>query len=229
LNTLIVDDERLARQEMRRLLQVHPAIRIVGEAANADEAEALIDSLQPQLIFLDMQMPGRSGLQLLESLTIVPRVIFATAFDAYALKAFEVNALDYLVKPIDPARLAQAVEKALIIQPAPARPERIFVQEGERCWLVEPKDLYLLESEGNYTRLCFHNEKALLLRSLSALEARLDPSQFFRASRQQILNLNWIARLSPDVSDGLIATLKNGREIPISRRRAALLKQALSL
>ena len=168
MNALIIDDERMARQELRRLLSVHPNILIAGEANSGEQALELISRHTPDVIFLDVQMPGMSGFQLLELLDDVPQVIFTTAYDEYALKAFEVNALDYLMKPIAPARLAAAVTKLRPRQDR-VRLERVFVKNGERCWLVRVSDILLLESEGNYTRLHFANDRPLVYRSLAAL------------------------------------------------------------
>lgn len=160
MNALIIDDERIARQELKRLLSTHPDIEVVGEANSGEQALELISRLAPDVIFLDVQMPGMSGFELLERVDDVPQVIFTTAYDEYALKAFEVSALDYLVKPIAPGRLASAVTKLRPRQDR-VRLERVFVKEGDRCWLVRVSDIFLLESEGNYTRLHFANERPL--------------------------------------------------------------------
>ena len=166
MTALIVDDERLARLELHRLLGAYPEVEIVGEARNAEEALELVPKLAPDVIFLDIQMPGMSGFDLLERLEDVPQVIFTTAYDAYALKAFEVNALDYLLKPIAPARLEAALAKVRIA-PRQGRLERVFVRDGDRCWIVRLPDIFLLESEGNYTRVWFGNERPLIRRSLN--------------------------------------------------------------
>jgi two-component system, LytTR family, response regulator len=228
MTALIVDDERLARLELRRLLEAHPEVEIVGEARDVPEALDLIGKLLPDLIFLDIQMPGMSGFDLLERLEDVPQVIFTTAYDAYAIQAFEVNALDYLLKPIAPARLAAALAK---VRPAPrqGRLERVFVREGDRCWLVRLPDIFLLESEGNYTRVWFGKERPLIRRSLNALEEQLDAAVFFRASRKQIVNLKWIDRVDVSVGGGLVATLRGGLAVEMSRRQSARLREIMSL
>src|SRR6516162_2263892 len=154
MKAILVDDERLARSELRRMLAPHAEIEIAGEARNGAEAESMVRELSPDLIFLDIQMPGMTGFELLERLEDVPQVIFTTAYDEYALKAFEVNALDYLMKPIAPGRLAAALAKVRP-RPAPARLEQVFVRDGERCWIVRLPDIFLLESVGNYTRVHF--------------------------------------------------------------------------
>lgn len=227
MRALIVDDERLARAELRRLVAAHPSIEIVGEAADGEEALRLVEGLHPDLLFLDVQMPDLDGFQVLERLDDVPEVIFTTAFDKYALKAFEVSALDYLLKPIDPKRLAEALAK--LTPPAPtSAPRQVFVKDGDRCWFVKVEDIVLLESEGNYTRLRFGKEKALVLRSLSALEERLGDG-FFRAGRRHLVNLRWIEGVAPSVTGGLLLTMRGGHEVEMSRRRAQAFRERMSL
>jgi two-component system LytT family response regulator len=231
VKALIIDDERLARNELRRLLGAVEGIEVVGEARDAEDALAQIARLSPDLLFLDVQMPGSDGFQLLERLDDAPSVIFTTAFDHYALRAFEVSALDYLVKPIAPARLAAAVAKAAARAPsaAPADPDRplgrtqrIFVRDGERCWFVPVEDIVLIESEGNYARLYFAEHRPLLPRSLNAIGDRLDPALFFRANRRQIINLERIESLTPWPNDGYLVKLGGGLEVEMSRRQARL-------
>src|SRR5580693_6912900 len=158
MKALLIDDERLARNELRRLLAAFPEIAIAGEAANAKQAREQLDALAPELIFLDVQMPGETGMELLESLEPpVPHVIFTTAYDEFAVKAFELNAIDYLLKPVDPARLSAAVDRlpnAKGLGRAKAATagrldgkDKVFVREGERCWFVEVAQIRLLESE----------------------------------------------------------------------------------
>lgn len=230
MKALIVDDERLARSELRRLLEVHPDIEIAGEARNADEALELAGQLQPDLLFLDIQMPGANGFELLERFEQVPLVIFTTAYDEYALKAFEVNAIDYLLKPIAPERLTAALER-LRSRRSAAIPgtQQIFVRDGERCWFVKLNEIALLESEGNYTRLYFGSNRPLLMRSLNYLEGRLDSQLFFRASRKHILNLTFIDSISPWVNGGFQVKLKTGHEIEMSRRQAQRFRDVMSV
>ncbi len=247
MRTLIIDDERLARIELRRLLQEFPKIDIVGEAANADEALQLIDELEPELLFLDIQMPGKNGFELLTALKgSAPDVIFTTAFDEYAIKAFEFNALDYLLKPIDTERLREAISRIEDNQPATetvtgerseiARVEKIlgqddqvFVKDGDRCWFVKLSKVRLFESMGNYVRLYFDDQKPLVLKSLNSLEERLDPQTFFRANRKHIINLAWIDKIEPWFSGGLLVTLQGGDKIEISRRQTIRFKELMSL
>ena len=233
MKALIVDDERLARNELRRLLAAHADIEIVGEAVHVEDALAKAGALKPDLIFLDVQMPGADGFSLLEQLEPpLPQVIFTTAYDEFAVKAFEFNALDYLLKPVDPNRLVAALEK---LRPRgegePAQPgavashrltleDKVFVREGDRCWFVPVKNLRLLESEGNYTRLFFDDQKPQLFRSLTAMEERLEPKSFFRANRKQVINLAWVEGIEPWFSGGLLVKLKGGMKVELSRRQA---------
>jgi two-component system LytT family response regulator len=239
MKALLVDDERLARNELRRLLAAFPHIKIVGEASTAEQARELIGATQPELVFLDVQMPGETGLELLESLEPpVPRVIFTTAYDEFAVKAFELNALDYLLKPVDPARLITALAR-LEERPAGApasaptgrlaNEDKVFVREGERCWFVEVKTIRLLESEGNYTRVHFADVQPQLFRSLNAMEERLDPKFFFRANRRQIINLAWVDKIEPWFSGGLLVHLKGGAKVELSRRQAQDFRENMSL
>src|SRR5262245_8374017 len=165
MNALIVDDERVARLEMRRLLEPHPDIAILGDASNAAEAEARLTELPVDLLFLDIKMPGASGFDLLERLDRVPLLIFTTAFDAHALRAFEVNALDYLLKPIRPDRLAAALDRVRTMWAGSAgtartgaatarraATDRVFLRDGERCFVVTIGDIACFEGEGNYAR-----------------------------------------------------------------------------
>ena len=227
MKALIVDDERIARQELRRLLLAHPEIEIAGEAPNGQQALDLIPKLAPDVIFLDIQMPEMTGFEMLARLDDVPQIIFTTAYDEYAIQAFEVSALDYLLKPIAPERLASAVAK-LCPRKIPPRLEQVFVRDGERCWLVRVADIYLLESEGNYTRVCFKNERPLIGRSLAALEARLDPAIFFRANRAQIVNLKCVQAVETGPAGNLVISLRSGETVCASRRQSAALREALS-
>jgi two-component system LytT family response regulator len=228
MRALIVDDERLARLELRRLLAAHPEVEIVGEARDGTEALELIRKSSPDLLFLDIQMPGMTGFELLELLDDVPQVIFTTAYDQYAIQAFEVNALDYLMKPVATARLAAALARVRPRSETP-RLEQVFVRDGDRCWILRLPEIFLLESEGNYTRLYFGDERPLIRRSLNALEAQLDPAVFFRADRKQILNLKWIEKVEVAVSGGLLVTLRGGRTVEMSRRQSNRLREILSL
>lgn len=237
MRALIIDDERLARDELRRLLLEHPQVDIVGEAAGVQEGLQQIARLSPELIFLDVQMPDGSGFDLLTALDQPPAVIFTTAYDRYAIRAFDVSALDYLLKPVDPPRLAQALQKRLPAQvlasasapvaaePPPPQDGKVFIKDGERCWFVALDDIVLFESEGNYTRVYFDHHRPLLLRSLSQMEARLDAAKFMRISRSQIVNLARVTGIAPAPAGGMALTLQGDLRVAMSRRRAILFKQ----
>lgn len=231
ISALIVDDERLARDEIRRHLSEHPDIEIAGEADNADDAAEMINSLNPSIIFLDVQMPGKSGFDLLESLDLVPAIIFTTAFDQYAVRAFEVNAIDYLVKPIREERFTKAIEKirsSLSAKPAapknkPGR-DTIFVKEGARYYFIKIADISLIQSAGNYASLHFDEKKVHIKRSLNQLENILDPSLFFRINRAEIINTNFISEIKPLPNSRLLVGLKSGKTFTVSGRQSTALK-----
>ena len=240
MRALIVDDERLARKELINLLKEHEQIEIVGEAVNADEAQEMIKSLDPDLLFLDIQMPGKTGFELLQNLDKAPKVVFVTAYDEYALKAFEVNALDYLLKPIQPERLAECVAKLKTEEKEKPVEEKsrekqlglddqVFVKDGDRCWFVRLADVRLFESDGNYIKVYFENNKPMIHKSLNALDEKLDSRSFFRASRKYIINLSWLESIEPWFNGGLMVKLKGGEKVEVSRRQAAKFKDMMSL
>lgn len=238
MKALIVDDERLARKELMKLLEEHSSIEVVGEAANADEAEKMIEELNPELLFLDIQMPGRTGFQLLESLDSAPLVIFTTAYDEFAIKAFEVNALDYLLKPITAERLTEAVHKVQDKERSRSGrslgnklglEDQVFVKDGEKCWFVSLANIRLFESDGNYIKVFFDNNRPMIHKSLNALDERLDERAFFRASRKHIVNLSWVEGIEPWFNGGLMVRLRGGDKVEVSRRQAAKFKDMMSL
>ncbi len=235
MKSIIIEDSRLARNELKNLLRVHPEIEIVAEAANAEEARASIEQYRPELLFLDIQMPGKNGFELLEELDEVPMVIFTTAYDEYAVKSFEYNTLDYLLKPIKEDRLARAITKVLEVQRKQKEgslilddQKQVFVKDGEKCWMVKLADIRLFEIHGNYTRIFFGKNKPLILKSLNYMEARLDTNQFFRINRQQIINLKWVENIEPWFSGKLKVKLRGGQEAEVSRRQASKLREFLS-
>lgn len=240
MRTIIIDDERLARTELKKLLLEFPEIEVVDEANNADDGIKKINHHQPDLIFLDIQMPGKSGFELLQLLEYTPLVIFTTAYDEYALKAFEVNALDYLLKPIDSKRLEDAIKKlnipdyeetegvSFVNHGMLTEQSQVFVKDGDRCWFVRLNEIRLFESVGNYAKVFFGNNKPLILKSLNALEERLDPKSFFRANRKHIVNLRMIEKIEPYFNSGLLIELKDGEKIEVSRRQAVRFKEMMS-
>jgi two-component system LytT family response regulator len=245
MNALLIDDSRLARTELRHLLGAFPDVTVVGEARHADEARQQLAALRPDVLFLDIHMPGQTGFELLASLDgPAPHVIFTTAYDQYALKAFEVNALDYLLKPVSEARLAAALAKirslapppTFTLAPAPELPQppltaqdQVFVKEGERCWFVKLADIRLFEISGGATRVYFEQHQPLIPRSLQQLEARLDPKVFFRANRQQIINLHWVTGIEPWFSNTLKISLRHGPDVEVSRAQSGLFRELMSL
>lgn len=242
MRAIIIDDERLARAELRKLLQEFPEVEVIDEAANADEAIKKIDSLQPDLVFLDIQMPGKTGFELLSELEKSPHVIFTTAYDEFALKAFEVSALDYLLKPVEPKRLADAIQKLQVAEVKEAKQaientnnsllgehDQVFVKDGDRCWFVKLSEIRLFESVGNYAKVFFGPNKPLILKSLNALEERLDEKYFFRANRKHIVNLRMIEKVEPYFNGGLLLELKGGEKIEVSRRQTVKFKEMMSL
>ncbi len=234
MNAIIIDDSRLARNELKRLLSTRPAIEVIGEAANAEQAKNSIEKKKPDVIFLDIQMPGKSGFDLLEELEFVPKVIFTTAYDQYALKAFEFNALDYLLKPIDSERLAEALTKITKSEENESKrtgsykTEQFFIKDGKKCWFVKLDEIKYFEIEGNYSKVCFGNESPMIPRTLNYLEKRLNPAVFFRANRKQILNINWILKIETWFNGTLKVVLKDKKEINVSRRQAGKLKELMS-
>lgn len=244
MRAIVIDDERLARKELITLLNQLETVEVVGEAVNVDDAKEKIDLLNPDVIFLDIQMPEKTGFELLEELDNVPHVIFTTAYDEYALKAFQVNALDYLLKPIEPKRLEEAINKLLIKMEGGPKSEQysssqnqkkltledqVFVKDGDRCWFVRLSNVRLFESDGNYIKVYFDNFKPMIHKSLNALDERLDEKSFFRASRKHIINLGWVEGIEPWFNGGLVVTLKGGDRIEVSRRQAARFKEMMSL
>ncbi|GHE54574.1 LytR/AlgR family response regulator transcription factor [Roseivirga thermotolerans] len=240
MRALIVDDERLARKELTNLLQEFQEIEIVGEAVNAEDAEEKINALKPDLLFLDIQMPGKTGFELLESLDSVPDVVFTTAYDEYALKAFDYNAMDYLLKPIEPDRLKETVQKLINRNSKPKATtennpqklgpsDRVFVKDGDKCWFVKLENIRLFESDGNYIKIYFDNYKPMIHKSLNALDEKLDDRSFFRASRKHIINLTWVESIESWFNGGLMVVLRGGDKVEVSRRQAARFKEMMSL
>ena len=242
--TLLIEDERLAREELKSLLKDFMEIEIVGEARNGSEALEMIKKLSPDLLFLDINMPEMNGFEMIKHLEEIPQVIFVTAYDEFALKAFEVNALDYLLKPVDPIRLQEAIKKlnnseeefnsqsdaflaskdrTLTLE------DKVFIKDGEKCWFIELRKIRMLESDGNYVKVYFDSRRPLLLRSLNSFEERLDARFFFRANRKFIINLQWISSIENWFNGGLRVELMEGEKVEISRRQAIRFKEIMSL
>jgi two-component system LytT family response regulator len=237
LGILIVDDSRLARQELRTLLEAIAGVECIGEADDVPAAREAISRLSPDVVLLDIQMPSGTGFDVLEGLDPVPQVIFTTAYDQYALRGFEANALDYLLKPVQADRLEAALARA-----RPARAEgradarcmlraddQVFLRDGERCWFVQLGQVSRIEVDGNYATVYFRGEKAMLGRSLATLESRLDPALFFRANRNTLVNLRLVQAIDLSVGEGYTLTMKDGAEVEVSRRQARELRERLAL
>lgn len=235
MKVIIVDDERLARKELQSLLTKFPNVEVIAECDSVQTALVEIEKLKPDLVFLDINMPGKDGFALLEELNYIPEIIFVTAYDEYAIKAFEVNALDYLLKPIQSERLEDAINKFISPETVVNTSQKlglndqVFVKDGEKCWFVKLANVPMFESEGNYVRVYFENNKPLILKSLNNLANKLDSTIFFRANRKYIINLNWVDTIENWFNGGLMVKLKTGNKIEISRRQASRLKDMKSL
>lgn len=240
IKAVIVEDSRLARNELKELIKKHPEIELLGEAENVDKGYELIQTTQPDLLFLDINMPEKDGFELLEMLEEVPITVFTTAFDEYAIKSFEYNALDYMLKPINEKRFALAIgkvkeklentseESASAVQRLTGN-SQIFIKDGEKCWLVKIGDISHLEIVGNYTRVFFQDQSPLLYKSLNQVEEKLPEKYFFRANRQQIINTNFIENVVPWFNGKLKLSMQNGEEVEVSRRQSYLFKDRMSL
>ncbi|MFT3828684.1 MAG: LytTR family DNA-binding domain-containing protein [Opitutaceae bacterium] len=242
MKVLIIDDERPARRELRNLLADHPDVEIAAEAGNVQEAAQVVAVHRPDVLFLDIQMPGASGFDLLERLAPPhPLVVFTTAFSEHAVRAFSVNSLDYLLKPVGEDRLSAALDRARA-RLAARRPmasatpdatlnedDQVFLRSGERCWFVPVRSIRLIEAEGNQTRLHFGSDNALQPRTLAALEERLPAGLFMRANRSQLVNLGMIEGVGEWFSRGLKVRLSGGQEVEFSRRQAQVFRERMSL
>ncbi len=215
------------------MLREFPDIEVVGEADHPSTALALIEQTQPDVIFLDIHMPGASGFDLLEQLPSLPRIVFTTAYSEYAIRAFDYDTVDYLLKPISRERLAVAVGKLVAAgAAAPKAPldigSRIFIKDGEKCHLVPLDAISYIESCKNYVQIFFDGTNAYLKKPLSAVEERLPAQHFVRISRQHIVNLRFIAGIEESISYGYMLTMNDGKVLEVSRRNAMELKELLS-
>lgn len=240
IKTVIVEDSRLARNEIKELLKQHPELELVGEAENVDDGFELINKTKPELLLLDINMPEKDGFELLEMLDEVPITVFTTAFDEYAIKSFEYNALDYLLKPINEKRFSQAIEKVkekvtvsgeetAMKTEQLTESSQIFIKDGEKCWLVKIGDIILFEIVGNYSRVFFQDQRPMLYKSLNQVEEKLPEKSFFRVNRQQIINMNHIKNVVPWFNGKLKLTMNNGEEVEVSRRQSYIFKDRMSL
>ncbi len=236
ITTILIDDEHLALAELQMMLDKHPQLQVVATAANATEAMEKIKLHQPDLIFLDINMPGQSGFDLLQELEDAPQVIFVTAYDQFAIKAFEVNALDYLLKPVNAERLEEAISKALkqiqLLKKEEQKlriDKRIFIKDGEHCYFVPLAEVFLIESVGNYARVFYGDKKPLLHKSLNYLEEKLPETHFFRTDRQHIINIQFIKKINPLFNSALQVEMQNGAKIDISQRQSVRFKEMMGV
>jgi two-component system LytT family response regulator len=238
MRTIIVDDERLAREELKGLLAEYGDIEVIGEYKNTIEAKEAIEKDAPDLVFMDIQMPGETGLQLLENMSNPPRTVFVTAYDEYAIKAFELNAYDYLMKPIDPERLSEVHKRLSEENKTPASVEnsdvlrngdKVLIKDGDKVWFIDVNDIRYFESEGNYVKVKFKTFRPLILRSLNSLEERMDEKMFFRANRKFLINLQHVVNIESWFNGGLQIELSCGTKIEISRRQTIKFKDRFSL
>lgn len=236
IKAILVDDEPLAVAELQSMLKHFDSIEVADVSHDATDAIAKIQQQQPQLIFLDINMPGMSGFDLLSELDEAPEVIFVTAYDQFALKAFDVNALDYLLKPVNPDRLAEAIAKVTKKFTASKQAEekltihkRIFIKDGEQCFFVPISEIYFIESVGNYARVYYQDKKPLLHKSLNYLEEKLPDEFFFRASRQQMFNVSFVKNIVPYFSNTLQVELEGGIKIDLSQRQSVKFKDKMGI
>ena len=238
MRAVVVEDSRVAREGLVRMLGAFPELDVVGQADHPDSALVLIRETRPDVIFLDIHMPGATGFDLLAALDYLPRIVFTTAYSEYAIRSFDYNTVDYLLKPISHERLETAVRKLVTVPSAEQESgaartaldidSKIFVKDGERCHLVTLASIRYIESCKNYVRIYFGDDKAYVKKSLNSVEERLPPGHFFRANRQCIINLQEIGSIEESISLGYDVTMKDGRQIEISRRNALELKELLS-
>lgn len=243
LSAVIVDDEDLARHYLREMLQALPDIEVTAECANGFEAVKAVAETKPDLLFLDVQMPKLDGFEVLELLDSerAPVVIFVTAYDQYAMRAFDAHAVDYLLKPFDAARLARAVERArervgprrlpreaaAAARPAGERPFRIVVKDGARVHVIPVAKLDYVEAQDDYVALHSEGKSYLKQQPISEIEALLDPAAFVRIHRSAIVNLERVARIEPYAKDSRIAILQDGARLPVSRTGYTRLLEAM--
>lgn len=239
MRTVVIEDSRLAREGLLRMLKNYSELDIVGSAENVEEALDLIGDRKPDLLFLDINMPGESGFELLELINYDPKVIFTTAHADFAVKSFEYNTIDYLLKPIRQDRLSNAISKLSLEKSCDEdgsgsdevleTDSRIFVKDDSSCHLVEISKIDYIESCKNHVILFFEGKKAFVKKSLNQAEKRLPSKIFFRANRQFIVNLKSITDIELSVGDGYFLTMKDGKTLEVSRRNSILLKELLSL
>jgi len=242
LKAMVIEDSRLAREGLMRMLKGFVGVEVVAEAENPAQALVLIEQIQPELLFLDIHMPGGSGFDLLNQLAYSPKVIFTTAYSEYAIKSFEHHTIDYLLKPVSFKRLETALQKLQdnpggqmaeqapepMLKPCLEMSDKIFLKDNQKCHLVSLAEMDYFESCKNYVRIFFGQQNAFIKKSLNNVEQRLPGRYFFRVNRQYIVNLNAVKTIGEAIGDGYIITMTDGKVLDISRRNASLLKERLS-
>lgn len=236
MKAIVVEDSRLAREGLVKMLEAYAVLDVIGSADHPSSALALIQEHQPDIIFLDIHMPGESGFDLLEKLDYSPKIIFTTAYSEYAIRSFDYNTIDYLLKPISDERLKIAIDKlsinneeqALVSKPPLDIHSRMFVKDGDKCHLVPLESIRYFESCKNHVRIFFGKENAFIRKSLNQVEERLPKKYFFRANRQYVVNLHEVAKIEEAINDGYEITMSDGKVLEISRRNAVELKDLLS-
>lgn len=244
MKTIIIDDEPLARSIVKEYLRKYPELEIVAECNDGFEGVKAIQQHQPDLIFLDIQMPKINGFEMLELLDQRPAVIFTTAFDEYAIKAFEAHAVDYLLKPFDGERFGKAIQKwkeqtdssqknttelLEAVSQSPLQSQRIVVKMGSKIKIIPTHDVYFLEAADDYVKVHVQEGNFLKNKTMNHFEKTLDPQQFVRSHRSYIVNVQQITRIDPYEKDNHIAILKSGAKVPVSRNGYARLRTVLGL
>lgn len=236
MKAIVVEDSRLAREGLVKMLQAYPELDVIGAAEHPSSAFLLIQEHRPDIIFLDIHMPGESGFDLLEKLDYLPQIIFTTAYSEYAIRSFDFNTIDYLLKPISHERLHIAINKLRLSnedklssqKPRLDIHSRMFIKDGDKCHLVPLESIRYFESCKNYVRIFFNTENAFVKKSLNSVEERLPQKYFFRANRQYIVNLQEITKIEEAINDGYEITMSDGKTLEVSRRNAVELKDLLS-
>jgi two-component system, LytTR family, response regulator len=240
---LIIDDEKLARDLLHEFLESFPDIEVIGECSKGTEAVEQINKLKPDLIFLDVQMPGMNGFDVLDEIEHEPYVIFTTAYDQYAIKAFERNAVDYVLKPLDQERFKLAVDRALkrkkmeegnledLLGSLHAVPQRasydshLFVQKSEKLYNLPVEEIIYLEASGDYTVISTKNDQFVSSSGIGKLEELMNPDTFIRVHRSTIINVNYLKEIERHFNGGMIVKMQNGKSFPVSRTYAKLIRK----
>lgn len=236
MKAIVVEDSRLAREGLVNMLKNFPEIDVIGAADHPSKALVLIKETHPDVIFLDIHMRGKNAFDLLEELDYTPRIVFTTAYSEYAIRSFDFNTVDYLLKPISEERLTAAINKLFYTddtaipdnKPVLEIHSKMFVKDGRNCHLVSLNTIFYFESCKNYVRIFFANNHAFVKKSLNNIEARLPKKYFFRVNRQYIVNLNEIKCIEEATNDGYEITMNDGKQLEVSRRNALELKELLS-